>query len=55
VSNAVRSSSILLSQADSTDLVNLSADFELAIGAPDQNWLIGLELDLDWTLPRLTD
>ena len=49
----INSPSVLLSQADSTDLVNLAADFQLTIGAADKDRLIGLELGLDRTLPRL--
>jgi hypothetical protein len=51
----IKSPSILLSQADSKDLVNLSAHFQLAVWAADQNRLVSLELDLGGTLPRLTD
>ena len=52
---AIKSPSILLSQADPKDLVNLSAHFQLAVRAADQNRLVRFELDLGGTLPRLTD
>lgn len=51
----IKSPSILLSQADSTDLVNMSAHFHLAVRAADQYRLISLELDLGGTLSRLTN
>jgi hypothetical protein len=51
----IESPSILLSQADAKDLVNLSAHFQLAVGAADQNRLFSFELDLGGTLPWLTD
>jgi hypothetical protein len=45
---------VLLSQANAHDLMNLAALFPLAIRAPDENWLLSRELDIQWSVSRLT-